>query len=166
MSESRNAYDLSPESKKIIGRFSRDQFYVYIRPTTSLFAEPSKKEGQWWVVSVQIRAMPPREFRGEGRVLDEVIRKMGQEVPRRKDLDTYKPITDIRNDHIGFLAPARLWNEKFASIMEDGSELLKRAMKDGKEARKAGKPFENYGEIPPPKPPKPAKGKKSKKGKK
>lgn len=158
-----NAYELSPEARKIIARFSRDEFYVYIRPTTSRYAEPSKKEGQWWVVSVQIRALPPQEFREEGRSLDEAIRRLGRVVPRRKDLPNWRPVENVKTDHIGFLAPEKLWNKKYESILSDrkASNLAKSAVRLAKKSRKEGTPFENLGEIPPP-----SKNKKKKKGKK
>lgn len=141
-----NAYELGKEARKILGGWSRDEFYVYIRPTTSLYAEPDKPAGQWWVVVVQIRSMPPHEFREEGRSFNDVILALGERVPRRKDLDSHRKISEQSVDevYIGYAAPHALWKKKFDRVLESGaaSDLLKRAYKKSKADREANKPTE------------------------
>lgn len=132
-----NAYDLSEKARKFIGRWSRDEFYVYIRPTSSKYAEPTKPEGQWWVVAVQVRAMPPHEFREEGRSLDACILALGSRIPRRKDLKTLGP-RSVHESYIGFLAPHALWKEKHAGVSGDRtkSALYKKSVATEGEAKK------------------------------
>lgn len=140
-----NAYELGSEARKIIGRFSRDEYYVYIRPTTSLYAEPTKEAGQWWVVVVQIRSVPPHEFRAEGRSFNDVILELGERVPRRKDLDSHRKISEESLDtvYIGYAAPHALWKKKYKKLLNGAtSELLKRSVRKQEQDRKANKPTE------------------------
>lgn len=131
-----NAYELSSQARKAIARWSRDEFYVYIRPTTSKWSEPGNQEGQWWVVTVQVRGVPPHEFREEGRSLDRVICKLDGRVPRRSELSDFAEMK--ATEHIGFLAPHALWEKKYKRISQDrsASPALRTAAEWSKQARK------------------------------
>lgn len=113
------AYDLSLEAKKFLANWARDSYYVYIRPDTSKWAEPDEKEGPWFVVTVQVRSLPPHEYRAEGRSLDACVLEIGSRVPRRRDLGSLPPAQ--ANDYIGFLAPQARWNAHYRSLMADKS---------------------------------------------
>lgn len=78
---------LTKESRKILSRFARDEYYVYLRPMTSRFIDRSKKHKLYWVVSVEFRRPDgPKTFRGEGYDLNEVLEELSERVPRRKEI--------------------------------------------------------------------------------
>lgn len=78
---------LTKDSRKILSRFAKDEFYVYIRPMTSRFIDRSKKHKLYWVVSVEFRRVDGmKTFRGEGYDLNEVLADLGERVPRRKEV--------------------------------------------------------------------------------
>lgn len=76
--------DLPMDCRKILSRWSGQEYYVYLRPLTSKLVDASKKHTTYWVVSVEYRAMPPGHWRAEGYSLAEVIRELDQTVPRRR----------------------------------------------------------------------------------
>jgi hypothetical protein len=76
---------LSDEARKAISRWTRDEFYVYIRPLTSRLINRSKPHKIYWQVSVEYRYVEFKMRRGEGYDLNEVILTLDKEVPRRKD---------------------------------------------------------------------------------
>lgn len=120
-------YDLSLEAKKFLADWAKDSYYVYIRPETSKWAEPDEKEGPWFVVTVQVRSLPPHEYRAEGRSLNACVLEIGSRVPRRRDLGNLPPAT--ANDYIGFLAPYARWAAHYRQITQDAvSELRSRSI--------------------------------------
>lgn len=162
-----DAYDLSLKSKKFIATWSRQDYYVYIRFDTSKWAEPAEKEGPWFVVSVEVRAVPPAEYREEGRVLDHCIRRIAERIAQ----DEHE-LNIVRHESttVGFLAPRARWYARYKSLLDDQSLKGKavRAEKTAKEAalttRHVGPIHDRVGERPPEK--KKSKKKKSKKEKK
>jgi hypothetical protein len=77
---------LSDEARKAISRWTRDEFYVYIRPVTSRFLDRSSKHKIYWQVSVEYRHVDFRSRRAEGYDLNDVILTLAKDVPRRKDI--------------------------------------------------------------------------------
>ena len=83
---------ITPEASKILRRWARSDWYVYLRPISSKYHEPHKKEKTYWAVQVECRMLTHTDdgrptnlqpFRGEGYDLSEVIIKLDLEVPRR-----------------------------------------------------------------------------------
>lgn len=77
---------ISSEAKKILSRWARDEFYVYIRCITSRFVNVTEKHRLYWSVSVEFRTTQPIQKRGEGYDLSEIIVNLGAEIPRRKQI--------------------------------------------------------------------------------
>lgn len=79
--------EISGQAHKYLTRWAKDEFYVYIRPLSSRFTEPSAKKFRiHWAVTVEYRGMEYKQHRAEGYDLSEVICKLGKEVPRRKTI--------------------------------------------------------------------------------
>lgn len=76
---------LSDEARKLISRWARDEFYIYIRPLTSRLIDRSKPHKVYWQVSVEYRYVEYKSIRGEGYDLNQIILDLGPRVPRRKD---------------------------------------------------------------------------------
>lgn len=96
--------DLSEQAKKYISRWTKDEFYVYIRPVSSRFSEPDKKHRTLWAVSVEYRFVEYKQWRSEGEDLDAVICELGEKIPRRKQFQPgYKGGNPKNNP--GWLAP-------------------------------------------------------------
>lgn len=74
---------IAPETHKILKRWTRAQFYVYIRPLSSLYVRPDKKHRIYWVVAVEHRTVNWQQWRGEGFDINEIIQKLDLEVPKR-----------------------------------------------------------------------------------
>lgn len=84
--------EVTPEAHKILKRWTKAQYYVYIRPLSSLFLEPEKKHKIYWRVQVEFRTVNWQVWGDEGYDLSEIIERLDLRVPRRdtKNLD-YKP---------------------------------------------------------------------------
>lgn len=170
-----NAYELSPTARRLLGRWARADFHVYIRPTSSKWCGDGGREGPYFVVTVEIRALPPAEYREENRSLDAAIRKIGKRIAQDED-QTKKVMAGVGLGKdglpldIGFLAPRALWHARYRSILEE--QTLKgqaaRAEKEAKDkalsTKHVGPIHDRRGESPPSKNKK--KTKKPKKGKK
>ena len=83
---------ITPEASKILRRWAGSDYYVYLRPISSKYHEPHKKERTYWAVQVECRVIVHTEdgrptnltpFRGEGYDLSEIIVGLGLQVPRR-----------------------------------------------------------------------------------
>lgn len=94
---------MGPEARKILNRWARCEFYIYMRPTSSKFVQPKEKPGIYWVVSVEYRTMPPGQWRAEGRDLDEVIRRLDLEVPKSRPRNRIN-----QNEQPGWCAPEKM----------------------------------------------------------
>lgn len=75
---------LSVESRKILSRWAKDKFYVYLRPVTSKFIDAASPHTIYWNVSVEFRTVPPGRWEAEGYDLDACIKQLGEQVPRRR----------------------------------------------------------------------------------
>lgn len=75
--------DVSLEAHKILKRWAKAQYYVYLRCLSSLFLDPDKKHRLYWTVTVEYRTVNWQQWRGEGFDLSEIICKLDLEVPRR-----------------------------------------------------------------------------------
>lgn len=75
---------ISDEARRLISKWTRDEFYVYIRPITSRFIDRSQKHKVYWQVSVEYRRVDYHSIRGEGYDLNQIILDLGPKVPRRK----------------------------------------------------------------------------------
>jgi hypothetical protein len=91
---------LDADIRKILKRWTKMGAYVYMRPISSTYIDASKPHRIYWRVQVELRAVPPSRWNGEGFNLDDVIRELDAEVPRNR-----KAYDDA---HIGWLAPAKL----------------------------------------------------------
>lgn len=99
---------LSKEAERIISEWAADDYYTYIRPITSTYTKPNKPHKVVWAVAVEMRAVEYQRWHDDGDDLDEVIRSLGEVVPRRKTIQKgYKPAGKKgRPSHLGPFAPA------------------------------------------------------------
>lgn len=148
---------------KLLREWGLADYYVYLRPASSRFSEPDEKNGIWWVVTVQIRALPPHEFREEGRDLDAVVKRLGKRVPLRDELGKKKwkntrhdPFVGSGAEHVGFLAPHALWLQKYRHALEQSTlfgQSVRRTAKSAREARSEdgslGPIYDRYGDGKP-----------------
>lgn len=99
---------LPMDCRKIISRWTRDDYYIYFRPITSCYTKPNEPHHVVWVLLVEFRNVNWQQWRAEGPNLDECIRELDQQIPRRRKLDRgYKPHgKDGRGSSLGSYAPA------------------------------------------------------------
>ena len=165
-------YDLSLKSKKLLASWARADFHVYIRPTSSKWCGDGGKEGPYFVVTVEIRALPPAEYREESRNLDTAIRRIGKRIKQDDDqTEKIKSGVNLGSDglplNIGFLAPRALWHARYRSILKEQTLRGDAARAEGKAKDKAlstrhvGPIHDRYGEGRP----RPKKSKSKKKSK-
>ena len=126
---------MNEKTLKIIGQWSRDEAYVYIRPITSKFAFPDKPSRQYWVVTVQIRGMGEDgkplgtvDYRAEGYDLDEIVSELGTQVPRR-------PIGASAAGKLKFARPGWLAPENRSKV-KVGEKKAKKKKKSKKAKKK------------------------------
>lgn len=100
--------NLPMDCRKIISRWTRDDYYIYFRPITSCYAKPKEPHHVVWVLLVEFRNVNWHQWRAEGPNLDECIRELDEQIPRRVKLDPgYKPNGKHgRGSHLGPYAPA------------------------------------------------------------
>jgi hypothetical protein len=130
--------NLSAEARKIISRWARDEAYVYMRPLTSKWIDPTKKHRVYWKVQVEIRTAPPGRWDAEGYDLNEVILSLGQKVPRRR---IPNPGFDPKTKDGGLLAPKKVFKQELeeAKRRREVSERPKKRPKDKQAKRKKKK---------------------------
>lgn len=92
--------DLPLDCRKILSRWSAQEYYIYLRPITSKFLDRSKKHTIYWKGQVQYRTTPPGLWSAEGFSLAEVIRELDAVVPKLR-----RNYTATLKD--GWLAPTR-----------------------------------------------------------
>jgi hypothetical protein len=73
---------LDADVRKVINRWTREGFYVYLRPITSKYIDARNKHKTYWKVSVELRDVPPGHWEAEGYNLDECVRELATKVPR------------------------------------------------------------------------------------
>lgn len=73
---------LDADVRKAINRWTREGFYVYLRPITSKYIDASTKHRTYWKVSVELRDVPPGHWEAEGYNLDECVRELAAVIPR------------------------------------------------------------------------------------
>lgn len=76
---------ISDEARRLLSKWSRDEFYIYIRPLTSRLIDRSTKHKLYWQVSVEYRYVEYKSIRGEGYDLNQIILDLAPKVPRRKN---------------------------------------------------------------------------------
>lgn len=116
---------LSREAKKWLSRWAKDEWYVYIRPLTSRFIDRSTKHRLYWAVSVECRRIGGEtRYRGEGYDLSEIILKLSEQVPRRKDIQPGYVGQQVTKQNAGFLMAdsAVLPDEKVKKIKKKRKE--------------------------------------------
>lgn len=69
----------------ILKRWAKMGAYVYIRPLTSKYIDARGPMRLYWSVQVELRTTPPGRWNAEGENLDEIILKLGEEVPRDRE---------------------------------------------------------------------------------
>lgn len=107
---------MTPEARKILKRWVAQDFYVYMRPMSAVYAGGKDPKAIHWCVSVEYRGVEWRQIRGEGSDLSKVVVEMSGRVPNRhREQPGYKPGKDT-----GWLA---------------AKKTAKRQLKDMKEAR-------------------------------
>lgn len=94
---------LTAEAKKVLRRWARSDFYVYLRPLSGVYFNQGPS-AVVWVVNVEVRATTPTQVRKEGADLSKVICEVDLLVPRRsKGYVAEKP-----HHYTGWLAPQDL----------------------------------------------------------
>lgn len=83
---SKPSSQITAEARKVLRRWARDDFYVYLRPVPSTLIDPKAKFHLVWKISVEFRGVGWKQYVGEGNNLSETIIRMGLEVPRRGKL--------------------------------------------------------------------------------
>lgn len=76
---------LTPAARKVLRRWTIDDYYVYLHPTASI-REDGDKLTLYWNVSVEFRFVEWKQWRGEGFDLSAVIMEMNEKIPRRKKM--------------------------------------------------------------------------------
>lgn len=77
---------LNMNVRKILSRWSKAGYYIYIRPLTSKYIDARSDHTVYWVVQVELRDAPPGQWRAEGSNLDECILQLDAEVPRSRKI--------------------------------------------------------------------------------
>jgi hypothetical protein len=75
---------IDKEARIILKRWTRCQYYVYLRPLDYRFYNPTADFAVHWKVTVEYRGLGYKQHVGEGMNLSEVIKKLGLEVPLNK----------------------------------------------------------------------------------
>lgn len=96
--------ELSSDARKIISRWTKDGYYVYMSPTSSKWYWPKKKHIVYWHVRVEYRYAEWVIWEGKGPSLNDVILAMGVQIPRRKTIDPGFVPADKKGSEIGKLA--------------------------------------------------------------
>ena len=115
---------LNAEVRKVLSRWAKEGFYVYLRPITSRYVEgPNKKHKVYWNVSVELRTVPPGHWEGEGYDLDQIVLEMADRVPRNR--------IEHRLSAPGWGAPKSVLEAEIART----NQSIKTARLDNKQAR-------------------------------
>ena len=75
---------LDADVRKTLSRWTKEGFYVYLRPITSRYIDVRNKHKVYWKVSVELRDVPPGHWDAEGYNLDDCIRELDSKVPRNR----------------------------------------------------------------------------------
>jgi hypothetical protein len=70
--------------RKILSRWTKEGFYVYLRPITSKYIDARSDHSVYWNVQVEFRTVPPGIWRAEGYSLDDCILELDAKVPRTR----------------------------------------------------------------------------------
>jgi hypothetical protein len=126
--------ELTKAAQKILKRWALDDYYIYMRPMSSLYMDRTRKATVYWSVSVEFRhyGNGPTQYRGEGYDLSEIIVELASRVPDRKDVQP-----NYKAGPTGWLAPERakdvtkvarvvVVTKEHARIMKDFSAAIRR----------------------------------------
>lgn len=102
---------LTPEARKILKRWARQGYYVYLRPTMSAYAGDDGNR-VYWMLSVEYREINFTSIRGEGYNLSKLIVAVSGRVHKRPNR-TFK-----LGDHAGWLAPKVAFEAEKKAIHE------------------------------------------------
>jgi hypothetical protein len=69
------------EARALLRKWTRCQYYVYLRPLDNRFNDPRGEFMVHWAVTVERRGVGWQQHRAEGLNLSEVIKRLGEEVP-------------------------------------------------------------------------------------
>lgn len=112
---------LPPDCRKIISRWTRDDYYVYFRPISSHWLDPKAKHTVYWNILVEYRNVEWRQWRAEGPDLADCIRKLAEEIPRRRAVDPgWRP-----GKSGGWLAPKAVEAQAEAHMKKQNTKLKK-----------------------------------------
>lgn len=120
---------MDADVRKILKRWTKMGAYVYMRPISSTYVDASKPHRIYWRVQVELRAVPPGRWNGEGYNLDDVIRSLNEEVPRNRKAH--------EDAHIGWLAPAKLEDAEYERFRKaEADHYAKKAKAEKKRPKK------------------------------
>lgn len=108
-----NPNELTPEARKILKRWARQDMYVYMRPMSGVYAGGDDPSKIFWSVSVEYRAMVDhQQIRGEGWNISKVIVEMSGRVPNRdREQPGYVP-----GKNVGWLAAQAVAEQQKADM--------------------------------------------------
>lgn len=118
--EERDA-SVSPEASRILRRWARDDFYVYIRPLSSQYVDSTEQARIYWTVSVEFRSVNFVQKRGEGYNLSEIIIELDQSMPRRKKSE--RATGYVPGKPMGLCPPKKVFEQEveYARKMREGA---------------------------------------------
>lgn len=98
--------ELTKPARKLISKWARQEFYVYLHPLSSRFIDPTMKPTVYWVVSVEARGFsassPFKTWRAEGFDLSATIIGMADQIPNKK----------MKQTSAGWLAPKEVFDKE------------------------------------------------------
>lgn len=106
---------LSDDARRILWRWTADDFYIRISPFTSTWLYPTKPHKIRWSVSVEFRGLPYQSWMDSGRDLDSIIISLGEKIPRRRIMQPgYKPATKRGKNNQNYDSPTAPLGKKDA----------------------------------------------------
>jgi hypothetical protein len=132
-----NPNELTAEARKILKRWAAQDFYVYIRPMSGVYAGGKKKSQIFWSISVEYRGVEWQQIRGEGWNISKLIVEMSGRVPNRERIQPgYEP-----GKETGWLAAKKAADQQKAD-MKAARQKAKKKLKlieGGKTKKKSNK---------------------------
>lgn len=126
---------LGDEARRAVSRWTRDDFYVHIRPVTSTYFRPNDPHRLHWNVTVEFRHMDYKRWISSGPDLEACILELAETIPKRQKLQKgyVSAGKHGRPSHLGMIAPSGpLYSNK---AIEDVAEEM-REKKSSKKKRK------------------------------
>lgn len=118
---------LNMSTRKILSRWAKEDYCVYMRPVSSRMIDARSKHSVYWIVSVELHAVPPGNWREEGPDLDELIERLDKIVPRNRT---------AHRKSAGWLAPNEVFEREKAEIAKRTRSESPRPKKRPKKEKK------------------------------